>query len=1758
MYPWQNKGAYQWIPDEYAATSGADFGVTRAFDNAVIDIGRPQNVLPPNYTYNGKSGLARETRIIGNKLRMRFNTGTEEKPKYSWLLTGPVDTDAAMPPTSAGAWNPFVAKLMRAISLNLELIPVPTIDEGFGMSSLDYTTSDYPFYMFTTDMGGKAKITSVVFEYLLMTSTACLGVSGTPFRVVGLFDRNDVTDTWWTTARSTGGGMWGPPAEFSFNNSFTDLASSILGGNLMGILLPQAVMSTNQSGNPVEISVPELVVSDPGAYQGTNQDWSKTVTQTSIIKTSNHYWTSTDYFPALKAVAIVPTSDAAWHGSDPELGVKSWNIKVGGIRIYDALQVNAVPEHEETQADGTTKIVKAQFPCKIFGFAWRIMHAVHLSGFTTSAIQPPLATSGRPPSTFRFRLYDPDTEGLGVAHGVKFYYLLYAMAIPGTSPFLGTSSVVALLESMTNDTNLMFVQFAGIQPGRQTMTFIPTNSQYDNGVSLGRTIYAGQFAYSRQTIAMKCFRAQGAGASGPPSIGAPISSLWIDVGLSILPSLDANGTRAMWFDDLGGPQSWYTFLSLNQNTFATFGSETAASYAGGFSVATRGAPRVDLQEGGAFSMSTTYSDSFAGSEKITTYAKPSGSLRRSFEISGFCSSANMNSHLGTFVSDVFQTGGSHNGVGGYPSSVEMMTGDWRVRFVASVGDTIRDEVYILFRFAFVHPDIDEATINGSNLWSLPADQMQEFHFRPSLGGFRLASGPPDEGSVVSTVITTATQAYPISWICIGAVGGDPLASNTHEDDYINRSVYMDVPFSGARMVVQAWAVSFPISAPGNNPKNPYSDIFCPAVEFSWSGDTEAMVQTMIVNVKSNAIFAQRDSFVSQVNSELKEFISSYKNETAIEQEIKFGFRTWTKYGTSLSPQRDKFVPSTDGSGINHLQSALQLADAATTPSGFSITGFTSSTRYDGSESQAQIVDTLISVQGGSTALFGGAAILPQDLNISFGMLTNNSTFDGAISVTLYAVDSGGLACALIGESPKMFFSTAGNPAFSEPPPFTEASSIQIPTSLSIAGLTSYLMVRFKLWIFANQNAVMLSTVPSGEGIDRGFSCLDIFDFKIACTAVGPYPPGFPAVTDEQYSRGTNNWEMNLPVTTSRTFGPNEYYFVPDEDSVRGGPSVTAAASPYGEWHLAGWMFSPLWFIDMPVNSIFEIGDWAGLTLASQNQASGFQLPERAQRLMRVRTAIDTISAQSLSGTRDNMQWGGDAFVARAGQEVSGALAASNFLKITKFSGVMDTDHAVPDFSVRVGETFISGKNPLLVTMRTDSTLANRRRLAYTPASTQIKYLFYEMDEFDMARSEQSRIAMMASYDSYGRQWLDPYAESGSIPDETARVILTADMRMISGAVDPFGFTMYIVGYRSTNAASPQDGGSILMRQVQPRLLYDPNTAGTGPLHFVDGFLSKDGSSWNTLAGGGQQPLVPFLDTFTEYTEPSDVGYTHPNRLGDGKTVVPAVESFPDVVVDNNCNVYVMYSLLPVNNKVIGKVYCRMSHNGGYWFGQPYPVADLGYEQITNPYGSVQLVNLPSNDDSFHIKHITALFDHHSQLYLIFFWAGGKLFMRPLGHPAEPATRSGAQNSTTGYSGMNNLIYMVGGSTDFVMGGENSGSALDRWLLKNWDAGKETNFESYSAWYTTWASYIETGQKQNNYGPILTKEKNVQPIAPIRIARYSNDLDISPQRVGAFSTERGDVIITFLDSQSELYMRRIRFAGGWPLLSPALKVDTKTV
>ena len=1743
-YPWQNKGAYEWVPDEYGSTSGSIFGVTSAFDNAVVDIGRPQNFLPPKLGYGG-----RNTRIIASQMRAA-----------SGAPIGSVDTDSKI---QLNACNPFINKMMKAISPSLLTIPSPSINDGFGMSNSD----DGAYYIFTVD---EYKISSILIEYVLATSIEASVVNGTPVNIIGLFDPNTVGDTWWNTARSLGEGVWGPPSENSFSDGIAGIASGILGRSLMGIFLPQIIF-----GDDGAISEPELSVNNPGAYEAKDgPDWSITSTSISVVKTSNDYWTSTDYFPRLVAIAIVPNSNPEWEQ-------QVWNLKVGGIRVYDALQVNAVPEHEEIQSDGTTKIIKAQFPCKIFGYAWRVMHAVHLSGHTTSPIQPPLASYGRPPSTFRFRLYDPDTGGLGIAHGVKFYYLLVALAMPGTSPFGITASLVGVLGGMAADQDLMFVSFSGIMPGRQTMTFIPSASQNTGGVSIGKTVYSGQFAYSRQTIATKCFRAQGVGTSSPPQTGAPVSSSWEDIGISSLPLSIINGTRGLWFDEGGTNSSWYSFLSLNQNTSVTFSGNNPASYVGGFSSAVRGAPRVDVIDKGAFSMSTTFSDSFSGTERITTYAKPAGSLRRSFDAREFCSHSNMISHLGTFVSDELDTGPSKKGAPGYIGSVSMFTGDWRVRFVASVGDTTRDEAYIFFRFAFVDASVDTSTINGSSLWSLPANQIQEFHFNPEIRsdgefGSWIASGPPSMGSMTSTPITTSTQAYPISWFCPGAKTGDPHASHDSSSQS-ERLVYMDIPFSNARLVVQAWAVSFPISSPGNAPKDPRVNTFCPAVELSWAGETEASIQTMIMNVKSNAIFAQRDSQISRIDGVMKNFISSYSNNEYVPpQDQSSEFRTWPKYSSTLSVERDRFIPAEDGSGILRLQQLVQLANEATSPSGFSITDLSSSIRYDGSESSAQIVDVAAGVttaEGGGYATFGGSTIFPQNMNVSFKMMTNNSTFDGFVSVSIFAVSSSGLSAGLIGETMRMAFSTQNNPALSEGGPYSASSVISIPTSITVAGLTSLLMVRFKIWTFSNRNADILSSFTYGSGNDNGFACLDISDFKIECVPVSSsYPAGFPTLTDEQYITGNKNWEMGLPVTTSRTFGANEYQFVPDESSVRGSVSVPATASPYGEWHLDGWMFSPLWFIEMPENSVFEIVDRAGLTLASQNIGNGFSTPEREQRLLRVRTAIDTATSDSLAGMRDNMRWGGDAFVARSSGQISGATSASNFIKITKFSGKMDTDHAVPDFSVRIGETFISGKNPLLVTMRTDNTVTNRRRLSYTPASTQIKYLFYEMDEFDISRSERSRIAMLASYDSYGRKWLDPYAESGSTPSETARVIFTSDMKMLSGVVDTFGFTMYVVGYRSTNPNSPQDGGGIFLRQIQPRLIYDPATAGTGPLQFVDGFLSTDSetNSWNTLAGGGKQPVTPFEHTFSE--EPYDAGnlwggigggktskwgHTNPNYLGDGETVVPAAESFPDVVVDDNCNVYVMYSLLPLNARVTGKVFCRKSHNGGYWFGQPYPIADLGYEMLS----SSNRINFPKDDDSFEVRHITALLDHHSKLYMIFFWAGGKIFMRMIPHPGDPGNRANSIVDEKGYDANNNILYMVAGSTDFTIAGTNSGTALERWLKENWDFGtnsKETgyiyppNIENYSAdWLNQWNDYLYGGineDNQNNYA-------RGRGLASIRISRYGNDLDISPQRVGAFSTERGDIIMTFLDTRNNLMCKRIRLAGGYPLISPALMIDT---
>jgi len=735
--------------------------------------------------------------------------------------------------------------------------------------------------------------------------------------------------------------------------------------------------------------------------------------------------------------------------------------------------------------------------------------------------------------------------------------------------------------------------------------------------------------------------------------------------------------------------------------------------------------------------------------------------------------------------------------------------------------------------------------------------------------------------------------------------------------------------------------------------------------------------------------------------------------------------------------------------------------------------------------------------------------------------------------------------------------------------------------------TATLMLRIQVWAYRNINdGAIIPTSPTATNFYPGFMSIDIADLRI------DFALGLECISNESYLLGSNNWYQNLPVSSARTFGSSDYYFVADYDSVKQTIMPPQTTSIYGTWYLYGWMFSPFWFVDMPDGGVFEIQDRAGLTLGNAVTGTNFVGAERAQRVMRVRTAIDTVPSSGVSATRGSQNFGETGFIARSAIENTGDPTGGNALGVIPMQS-NDMLKGLMEWIVRAGDTIVTGKNPLIVAIDPTAEWVRHLGLIYSKAQPQVRLLFYEEDTFDSA-AHQSSIAMLANYDGTGKSWKNPYGASGS--GGTNRVVMTNDMEMLGACVDPHTYSVYVVGFRSTDLQSPQDGGSIVMRELQPLLVFGSDSAATGPLHYVDGTMTQE--SWNT--SGMLQPLMPNATSINgPQASAADIMRYRGNHWGANGDTLPAASGFADCFCDYMGNVYVFYSMLadmsiegPMNPAgALGKVFCRRTQNCGYYFDQPFPVADLGY--------AAACIHIPTvEDDSFQVRHITSIYDDQHSLHLLFFWAGGKIFMKYGVDPAVAAARAGSINQGPFYGvdpavaaaragsinqgpfygtgGLgDNQIYMVAGSTDFI---EHSPStALDWWLRWQWEmAGQSENgppsripghpqtpSPEYSGWYANeYSDWGVTEGKFNNYGAANTKvagkpappQPGVSPF--ILINRFDNDPDVPPQRVAAFVTAPNEeVVIVFMDGLYQLMYKRVRLSGKMPVITPAVHLGT---
>ena len=277
-YPYMNRGSYSWVPDTYAATTGADFGVTQAYYPSRIDFGRPQNALPPDL-----GGWAAETLIYGTALRSGDGTALNSLGDVEGGVIG----------------GPFLRSLMRTLSPILENLPE---GDPVGMSSFDQVGGKTPYYLFTTDKIGRGNVASILIDYVLHTSEAFHengSQSDTPLSIIALFNLDEV-GAWYVLSRSGDQTQWGPPKEEpQVVSSLMQVAADKLQMPVVGLHIP---IPWRDAGDRTRaISIPELNVTDPAAYDATvvspaQQPWGADNYRSISIRLCPTYFTSSANF----------------------------------------------------------------------------------------------------------------------------------------------------------------------------------------------------------------------------------------------------------------------------------------------------------------------------------------------------------------------------------------------------------------------------------------------------------------------------------------------------------------------------------------------------------------------------------------------------------------------------------------------------------------------------------------------------------------------------------------------------------------------------------------------------------------------------------------------------------------------------------------------------------------------------------------------------------------------------------------------------------------------------------------------------------------------------------------------------------------------------------------------------------------------------------------------------------------------------------------------------------------------------------------------------------------------------------------------------------------------------------------------------------------------------------------------------------------------------------------------------------------------
>lgn len=1670
QYPYLNRGAYKWVPDDYALTSGSALGFTSAYYPAQVDYGLPVNTMPKG---TPGSGYAREVRVFGKGLY--DNDGKQ------------LDLDDGFSKAEGSGHNaevmsaPFLKTLMRGLDSHLEELPFPEETDGIHIY-YDGNSDDPPWLFIGAE---NRRMAGFLLRYVLSMDTHALGGENTtPLSLVAVYDKNAVGSLWLTTARGDATSQWGPPTRtYQAADGYDGILSDVAGqlglssGNLAASYVPMYYFDAK---SPLKmLSFQELQISNSSGALDAGSSLQK------LFRLSGDSWSIVDYFPNLVGFIVGPNMIPMKDGSKPwKKG--PWKAIVQRVREYDAVKANGMPARGEEPA---------QFPCKIFGYALRMNQKVEMSKYT-SPLQPSIGTTlskdpgnglGTRQSTFWFKLFHPDSEysHVGFAHGLRFYYLIAALPLPGTSPLFGAASLVGVLAALEADQDLIMVQFVRVLAGEQTLNFSFGGSQ--SGSDLGRVAYAGAYdGYSRTTKALVAFKSEG---RGTPSLS------WTKLGHSDLPTTDPNGLRPMWYDSEGTPATYYAF--------------TEASLGNPFTPALLGFPRTDLGDRGAFSMSTSTLVSFSGGDRTQVYAKP-----RLIGISkpeGYCSSSNAKAHLATFISDVRTLGGS----------ALLYTGDWKVQFDAFVDDVTRLNSQVFFRFAIIdggeYDASNNAGKNGYSLWSMNSRKIQEFHFENAGGKWYIASGPPTdwESTLISTLtLGTANRSYATSWFLEGAKLGDSVFSQrtpsgaSGDVALLETRISMKLgEISNPRIVVQAWAVASPRSGVPSS-VTPESDKLYPAVSLAWGGDTGSSLQTTFVETKADTLYPQQDPYVMQSGSKKYDRVVALDKGDGPQQSDGAPFRDVPKYGNVLDFSSTASEPPVLGR-------ILLSTETKPEKSNISMARFTPDSFYEPSLDYAHVADMLLTDGDGGKIAIAGASIKIGSAKMSFDYETNRSTFDAVMEFELEAVYLDGRSAYTIAKSPRIKIVTSGTDATS--PATGQMQSIAFEAG-PIEGIVPqedlYLGLRVRMWPYNNSRAKVPISGTDGASWNAAFCSIDLANFLIEGLDI-------EILNDYRYlsGKGGQDFYQGLDVATARTFGASDYTFVPDAEVLKTQIIVPRAAtsSQFGYWYFTGTLFSPFYMFDdeMPEGAAFATR--GGTVLLSGNE--GVQtLPDGIW----IRTAVDEVPSRGLSSDREATPFGAAGHLARPRPATE---STGNFMSIMSLAAA-DVDGTRMESIVRRGGDVVVGKNPLIVTLNREHGVPSGSRRFRTNANAQTKLLLYEDSDLS-DRAGSPVIAMMINRDGSCMNWQNPPADGEG---GTGVVVVDEYMSMLSAAVSPIDFSLHLAGFKPLDPGNPTRGGAVVMKTLSPGLVFGIETSTLSPYHYVDGLVDADAKSENYAWNTGSGPLLPAA---------SETLATNSGKLA-------VAESFPDVVVDHSDYVHVFYPLLATeaDTSPLGKIFCRTSTNEGYRFSDPIPVMDLGFSAAKSSG-----VGVSANDQSFAVSHPVVVYDGENGMFIMFAWAGGKIFMKSFSHPQAAS-----------YAGHNTgIIDLVAGDTSFAI--RSPGTGLEAWLRYNWDLGQPQSDDVLLGSEDSYAKsyYASDSSKSNNYAPSSGTKGVADGTMPwVRIVRYYNEVDVPAQRIGVFMDANQEISLFYNDALDNLVYRRVRIKGATPHISPPLILSTTTL